>query len=85
MQIDLELLANEFAKDHRIMGTITTIENECPEFIHNPYKNHQSHLSTRFGILFYNDRIIIPENLREISPRNVSSGTPSRQQNGNGQ
>ena len=75
--IDLELLANESTKDHRIMGTITAIENGCPEFIHNPYKNHQNHLSTRFGILFYNDRIVIPENLREIVLAMLHQGHPA--------
>ena len=75
--INLELLANESVEDHRIMGTITALENQCPEFIHNPYKNHQDHLSTRFGILFYNDRIIIPENLREIILAMLHQGHPA--------
>ena len=62
--LDLNLLANESAKDSKIMGTISAIENERPELIFNPYRNHQSHLITRFGLLFYNDRIVIPENIR---------------------
>ena len=65
--IDLDLLANESAKDNRIMGAITAIENECPEFIYHPYKIHRNHLSTRFGVLFYNDKIIIPENYEKLS------------------
>ena len=62
--LDLPLLVEETARDIKILNTIAAIEQQQLESIFYPYRPHRLHLSTRFGLLFYNDRIVIPENMR---------------------
>ena len=33
--------------------------------VHDEYKEHHKHLSTRFGIVFYDDKIVIPQDYDE--------------------
>ena len=62
--LDLPLLVDETARNVKILNTTAAIEQQQLESIFYPYCPHRLHLSTRFGLLFYNDRIIIPENMR---------------------
>ena len=62
--LDIPLLVDETARDIKMLNAIAAIENQQPDSIFYPYRPHRSHLSTRFGLLFYNDRIMIPENMR---------------------
>ena len=62
--LDLPLLVDETARDVKILDAIAAIEKQQLDDIFYPYRPHQLHLSTRFGLLFYNDRIVIPENMR---------------------
>ena len=62
--LDLPLLVDETARDVKILNTIAAIEKQQLETIFYPYRPHRLHLSTRFGLLFYNDKIVIPENMR---------------------
>ena len=59
------------------MSTISAIENERPDLIYHPYRNHAEHLTTRFGLLFYNERIVIPENLRGMLLAMLHQGHPA--------
>ena len=61
--LDLPLLVDETARDLKILNAIAAIENQQLDSIFYPYRPHRSHLSTRFGLLFYNDKIAIPENM----------------------
>ena len=63
--LDLPLLVDETARDIKILNAITAIEKQQIENIFYPYCPHRLHLSTRFGFLFYNDKILIPENMRK--------------------
>ena len=56
------LLVDETARDLEILNA--AIEKEQLEGNFYPYCPHRLHLSTRFGLLFYNDKIVIPENMR---------------------
>ena len=47
-----------------MLNAIAAIESQQLDSIFYPYRPHRSHLSTSFGLLFYNDRIVIPENMR---------------------
>ena len=58
------LLVDETARDIKILITIAAIEKQQLESIFYPYRPHRLHLSTRFGLLFYNDKIVIPENMQ---------------------
>ena len=62
--LDLPLLVDETARDVKILNTIAAIEKQQLESIFYPYRPHRLHLSTRIGLLFYNDKIVIPENMR---------------------
>ena len=62
--LDLALLVDETARDVKILNAIAAIEKQQLDNIFYPYRPHRLHLSTRFGLLFYNDRIVIPENMR---------------------
>ena len=61
---DLPLLVDETARDIKILNAIAAIEKQQLDSIFNPYRPHRLHLSTRFGLLVYTDKIIIPENIR---------------------
>ena len=62
--LDLALLVDETARDIKILNTIAAIKKQQLESIFYPYRPHRLHLSTRFGLLFYNDKIVIPKNMR---------------------
>ena len=62
--LDLLLLVDETARDIKILNAIAAFENKQLGSIFYPYRPHRSHLSTRFGLLFYNDKIVVPENMR---------------------
>ena len=55
---------DETARDVKILNPIAAIEKQQLESIFYPYRPHRLHFSTRFGLLFYNDKIVIPENMR---------------------
>ena len=61
--LDLPLLVDETARDIKILNAIATIEKQQLDSIFYPYRPHRLHLSTRFG-LFYYDKVMIPENMR---------------------
>ena len=62
--LDLPLPVDETARDIKILNPIAAIENHQLDSIFYLYRPHRSHLSTRFGLLFYYDKIVIPENMR---------------------
>ena len=62
--LDLPLLVDETARDIKILNGIAAIEKQQLDSILYPYRPHRLHLSTRFGLLIYNDKIVIPENMR---------------------
>ena len=62
--LDLPLLVDETARDIKILNAIAAIEKQQLESIFYPYHPHRLHFSTRFGLLFYNDKIVIRENKR---------------------
>ena len=57
-------MVDETARDIKILNAIAASEKQQMESIFNPYRPHSLLFSTRFGLLFYNDRIVIPENMR---------------------
>ena len=55
---------DETARDVKILNEIAAIEKQQLESIFHPYRPHRLHLSARFGLLFYNEKIAIPGNMR---------------------
>ena len=62
--MDLPLLVDETARETKILDAIIALETGRSDNIFYPYHPHREYLTTRFGLLFYNDKIIIPEELR---------------------
>ena len=62
--MDLSMLVEETAQDTKILDAIIALETGNRDGIFYPYRPHREHLETRFGLLFYNDRIVIPEAMR---------------------
>ena len=64
--LNLPMLVDETARDVKILRAIAAIEKNQTEDIFFPYRPHRSHLTltTRFGLLIYNDKIVIPEATR---------------------
>ena len=61
---DLRTIAKETTDDEKLLKTLVCLERRTLEQIPEEYKAYQRQLSTRFGVVFYDDRIIIPKSLR---------------------
>ena len=61
---DLRTIAKETTDDEKLLKTLVCLERRTLEQIPREYKAYQRQLSTRFGVVFYDDRIIIPKSLR---------------------
>ena len=75
--LDLPMLVDETARDVKILSAIAALEKDQPEDIFYPYCPHRNHLTTRFGLRFYNDKIIIPENMQTTVIAMLHQGHPS--------
>ena len=61
---DLKTIATETTNDEKLLKTLVCLERRTLEQIPDEYKTYYKQLSTRFGVVFYDDRIIIPKSLR---------------------
>ena len=80
LSMDLHLLGNEATRDVKILKAISAIESDRIDDTFYPYRPHRDHLTTRFGLLFNNNKIIIPEAIRTsivamLHQRHVSTRT----------
>ena len=71
---DLPRLVEETAQDAKILDAIIALETGKLYGIFYPYRPHREHLETRFGLLFYNDRIVIPEAMRSTIIATIHNG-----------
>ena len=75
--LDLPMLVEETARDVKILSPFTAIERNQIEEIFYPYRPHRHHLTTRFGLLFCNDKIVIPEAMPSTVTAMLHQGHPS--------
>ena len=61
---DLRTIAKETTEDEKLLKTLVCLERRTLEQIPEECKAYQRQLSMRFGVVFYDDRIIIPKSLR---------------------
>ena len=61
---DLRTIARETTNDEKLLKTLGCLERRKLDQIPEEYKSYHKQLSTRFGVVFYDDRIIIPKSLR---------------------
>ena len=75
--LDLLMLVEDTVRDVKILNAITAIERIQIEEVFYPYRPHRYRLTTRFGLLFYNDKIVIPEAMRTTIIAMLHQGHPS--------
>ena len=75
--LDLPMLVDETARVMKILNARAAIEKGQLEDMFYTYGPHRSHLTARFGLLFYNKKIIIPETMRTAIITMLHQGHPS--------
>ena len=61
---DLQLLMSETTNDPVLLKTLVCLERQQHDQIPDEYLPHKKKLSSRFGLVFTEDKIIVPKNLR---------------------
>ena len=61
---DLKMNAMETRNDNKLPKTIVCLERKTTTQIPEEYKQYTENLSTRFVVMFYDDKIIVPKSLR---------------------
>ena len=61
---DLQLLMTETTNDPTLLKNLVCLEREQHELIPEEYQTHRKKISSRFGLVFIEDKIIVPKNLR---------------------
>ena len=69
--LDLHLLVDETLRDVTTLNAISAIETGRIENIFYLYQPHRSYLTTQFGQLFYNDKLIIPEAMTTLTQQQM--------------
>ena len=73
---DLRTIADETTNDEKLLKTLVCLERRNYEQIPEEYRQYKNNLSTRFGIVFYDDKIIIPKPLRQTVIMLLHKGHP---------
>ena len=74
---DLRTIADETTNDEKLIKTLVCLERRSYEQIPDEYKEHHKNMSTRFGVVFYNDKIVIPKPLRKTVILLLHKGHPA--------
>ena len=61
---DLKMIATEATIDDKLQKPLVCLERRTTTQIQDEYKHYPKSLSASFGVMFYDDKIIVPENLR---------------------
>ena len=77
LSTDLQLLMNETTNDPTLLKTLVCLECQQHEQIPDEYLQHKKKLSTRFGLVFIEDKIIVPKNLRTTIISLLHKGQPA--------
>ena len=63
-QTDLQLQMTETTNDPTLLKTLVCLERQQHELMPEKYQTHKKNMSSRFGLVFIEDKIIAPKNLR---------------------
>ena len=74
---DLKTIATETANDDKLLKALVSLERKTINQITEEYKQYTKTLSTRLGVMFFDDKIIIPKNLRNTVITLLHKGNPS--------
>ena len=74
---DLQLLMTETTNDPTLLKTLVCLERQQHELIPEKYQTHKKKLSSRFGLVFIEDKIIVPKILRTTIISLLHKGHPA--------
>ena len=74
---DLQLLMTETTNDLNLVKTLVCLERQQHDFIPEEYQPHKKKLSSRFGLVFIEDKIIVPKKLRTTIINLLHKGHPA--------
>ena len=74
---DLQLLMNETTNDPTLLKTLVCLERQQHDQIPDEYLPHKKKLLSRFGLVFIEDKIIVPKNLRTTIISLLHKGHPA--------
>ena len=74
---DLQLLMTETTNDPSLLKTLVCLERQQHEMIPDEYQMVRRKLSSRFGLVFMEDRIIVPKNLQTTVISLLHKGHPA--------
>ena len=74
---DLQLLMSETTNDPVLLKTLVCLERQQHDQIPDEYLPHKKKLSSRFGLVFIEDKIIVPKNLRTTIISSLHKGHPA--------
>ena len=77
LSTDLRTIADETTNDEKLLKTLVCLQRRNFEQIPEEYKQHKTNLSTKFGVVFYDDKIIIPKPLRQTVIMLLHKGHPA--------
>ena len=61
---NLNLLMTETTNDDKLLKTLVALERKQHSLIPEEYQHYRRKLSTRYGLVFYEDRVVVPATLR---------------------
>ena len=74
---DFKTIATETTNDEKLSKFLICLERRSIIQIPEEYSHYRKQLSTRFGVVFFEDRIIIPESLRNTIIMQLHKGHPA--------
>ena len=61
----------------QVTSLLRMTERQAPEQVPDEYKEHHQHLTTRFGLVFFDDKIVILQALRRTVITLLHNGHPA--------
>ena len=74
---DLQLLMSETTNDPSLLKTLVCLERQQHDNMPEEYTMYKKKLSTRYGLVFFEDRIIVPKNLQNTIISLLHKGHPA--------
>ena len=74
---DLQLLMTETTNDPSLLKTLVCLERQQHDNIPEEYSIYKKKLSSRYGLVSYEDKIVVPKNLRRTIISLLNKGHPA--------
>ena len=77
ISIDLKTIAKETTNDNKLLKALVCIKRQNVEPLPDEYKDYEKNLSTRFGVVFYDDKIVVTKPLKQTVTMLLHKGHPT--------